>query len=266
MKLELLHCHPPEGPATGRPSLLFVHGSYCGAWVWAERFMPFFARRGWSSHAVSLRGHGESEGGFNYASLADYITDIHSAMEHVGGEVILVGHSMGGLLVQHCLAGDERVRAAVLMASVPPSGLMSSALHLSLFSPDVCLQFGLLQALGPSVVKGEVIRRAFFSDATPADTLAHLLPRLQKESHRICVELLNPERPRLPLGRRRPDILVMGGDRDVLVPTAALMETATYFDADLSMLAGAPHGLMLDDCWWQPTAERTLSWLDTKGF
>jgi pimeloyl-ACP methyl ester carboxylesterase len=266
VKLELLNCHPPQGPIPGRPSLLFVHGSYCGAWVWAEHFMPFFARHGWTSHAVSLRGHGESEGGFNYASVADYVADIHTAMDHVGGEVILVGHSMGGLLVQHCLSGDDRIRGAVLMSSVPPSGLMSSTLHLSMFSPDVCLQFGLLQALGPSMVKGDVIRRAFFSDATPADTLTHLLPRLQKESHRICAELFNPARPRLPLGSRRPDILVMGGDRDVLVPASALMETATYFDAELSMLLGAPHGLMLDDCWWQPTAERMLSWLEAKGF
>ncbi len=264
MKLELLNCHPPEGPALDRPSLLFIHGSYCGAWVWAEHFMPFFARRGWSSHAVSLRGHGESEGGFNYASLDDYITDIHSAMDHVGKEVILIGHSMGGLLVQHCLDRDERIRAAILMSSVPPSGLMSSALHLSVFSPDVCLQFGLLQALGPSVLKGEVIRRAFFSDATPPETLAHLLPRIQRESHRICVELLNPARPRLPLGLWRPDILVLGGDRDVLVPPSALIETATYFNAELSILKGAPHGLMLDDCWWQPTAERTLAWLENR--
>ncbi|KIM00757.1 hypothetical protein CCC_01751 [Paramagnetospirillum magnetotacticum MS-1] len=264
MKLELLHCHPPRGPAAQRPALLFVHGSYCGAWVWAEHFMPFFAHRGWSSHAVSLRGHGGSEGGFNYASMADYVADIRSAMDHIGGEVILVGHSMGGLLVQHCLTGDERVQGAVLLASVPPSGLMSSALHLSLFSPDVCLQFGLLQALGPTVVKGDVIRRAFFSDATPDDVLDRLLPLLQKESHRICVELLNPTRPRLPLGEHRPEILVMGGDRDVLVPASALRETATYFDAELSLLSGAPHGLMLDDCWWQPAAERILSWLESR--
>ena len=266
MKLELLHCHPAQGVVAGKPSILFVHGSYCGAWVWAERFMPFFAQRGFSTHAVSLRGHGDSEGGFNSASLADYVADIHSAMDHIGGEVILIGHSLGGLLVQHCLADDDRILAAVLMASVPPSGLMSSALHLSMFSPEVCMQFSLLQSLGPTVLQGDVIRRAFFSDSTPAESVAHLLPRLQKESHRICVELFNPARPRLPLGQQRPDVLVLGGDRDVLVPTSALMETSTYFGAELSILTGAPHGLMLDDCWWEATAERTLSWLDSKGF
>lgn len=264
MKLELLHCHPTMEPTDGRPSLLFIHGSYCGAWVWAEHFMPYFAERGWTSHAVSLRGHGESEGGFNFASLADYIADIHAAMERVEGGMVLIGHSMGGLLAQHCLAGDERIEGAVLMSSVPPSGLMSSALHLALLAPETCLQFGLLQALGPSVVEGGAIRRAFFADTTPSEALTHLLPRLQKESHRICLELLHPPRPRLPLGPRRPPVLVIGGDRDVLLPTTALMETATYFGAELSVLTGALHGLMLDAAWWKPTAERILSWLNLR--
>lgn len=265
MKLELLNCRPPQGVPPGRPTLLFVHGSYCGAWVWAEFFMPFMAERGWASRAVSLRGHGESEGGFNFASLADYVTDIRAAMGHVDGPVVLIGHSMGGLLVQHCLS-DENVAGAVLMSTVPPSGLMASALHMSIHSPDVCLQFSLLQSLGPTMLKEAAIRRAFFSDNAEVDGMAHLLPKLQKESHRICVELMNPPRPRLPLGGQRPPILVMGGDRDAILPVSALRETAAYFDAELSILSGAPHGLMLDPNWREPAAERLLAWLGRQDF
>ena len=29
-----------------RPPLLFVHGSFCGGWVWAEHFLPFFREAG----------------------------------------------------------------------------------------------------------------------------------------------------------------------------------------------------------------------------
>jgi pimeloyl-ACP methyl ester carboxylesterase len=245
---------------------LFVHGSYCGAWVWAEHFMPYFAEAGYASSAVSLRGHGDSEGGFNTATLEDYIADVQSAMDHIDGDCILIGHSMGGLVVQHCLAEDDRVKAAVLLSSVPPSGLASSALHMSLFSPDVCLQLSILQSIGPSAVKSEVIRKALFAPATSAASVAHLMPRFQQESHRICVELLNPIRPRLPKPPNQPPILVLGGDQDTLVPSFALFETATYFGADLDILAGAPHGLMLDTTWWHNVAERTRAWLETKGF
>lgn len=229
--------------------------------------MPYFAEAGFPSLAVSLRGHGDSEGRFNSASLEDYVGDVRSAMEHVEGNCILIGHSLGGLVVQHCLAAglEAGIEAAVLLSSVPPSGLASSALHLSLFSPDVCLQLGILQSVGPSAVKGEVIRRALFSEATPPEAVAHLMPRFQQESHAICVELLNPIRPRLPKPSNRPPTLVLGGDRDVLVPSFALYETAAFFGADLEIMAGAPHGLMLDALWWRPAADRTLAWLADQG-
>ncbi len=228
--------------------------------------MPYFAEAGYSSHAVSLRGHGDSQGRFNQATLEDYVSDVRSAMDNLGGRCILVGHSMGGLVAQHCLTGTQTVEAAVLMSSVPPSGLASSALYLSMFSPDVCLQLSLLQSFGPSAVKSEVIRRALFSNATPVETVAHLLPRFQQESQSICVELLNPVRPPLPLPQGSLPILVIGGDRDVLVPSFALYETASYFDAELEVLPGAPHGLMLDTSWWKITADKTLAWLESKGF
>ncbi|MDO8608780.1 MAG: alpha/beta fold hydrolase [Phaeospirillum sp.] len=266
MKLELLYCRATTPPPSERPPILFVHGSYCGAWVWEEQFMPYFAEAGFTSHAVSLRGHGGSEGRFNHASLDDYVSDVRSAMDHVGEPCILIGHSMGGLVVQHCLTGENEVEAAVLLSSVPPSGLASSALHMSMYSPDVCIQLGLLQSLGPSALKDDVIRRALFSNSTPTELVAHLLPRFQPESQNICVELLNPVRPRLPRPRGKTPILVMGGDHDVLVPSLALLETAAYFDADLDVLTGAPHVLMLDTSWWKPVADKTLAWLDAKGF
>jgi len=59
----------------------------------------------------------------------------------------------------------------VLMASVPPSGLSASALHMSLFSPDLMWQFGLLQTLGPQAVSASVVRRAFFSEDAPLEAV-----------------------------------------------------------------------------------------------
>ena len=41
--------------------ILFVHGAWHAAWCW-ENFLPYFAQQGYPSYAVSLRGHGASEG------------------------------------------------------------------------------------------------------------------------------------------------------------------------------------------------------------
>ena len=48
--------------ATRKPPLLFIHGGYCDAWCWEPYFLPWFAARGYPAHALSLRGHGASDG------------------------------------------------------------------------------------------------------------------------------------------------------------------------------------------------------------
>lgn len=270
MKLELLHCRPQSGTVPDHTPILFVHGSYCGAWVWSEFWMPYFADHGFPAYAVSLRGHGASEGDLADASLEDYMADVESALEKVGRPAVLVGHSMGGLVVQHLLCRNSgAIRAAVLLASVPPSGLTTSMAHLAAFSPDILWELGRLQTLGGRAVSAQVIRRAFFSeggaDAQP-ERMARLLPRLQRESKRIGIELMTPPWPMPQWGTTRVPALVLGGDADAFLPVSAYHETALAFGAELMILRDAPHGLMLDDNWWQPSADHVIDWLARAGF
>ena len=76
LSLEVLHA----GPATpsNAPPLLFVHGAFCGAWIWQEHFLDWFAARGYDAYAVSLRGHGNS-GSLNdlqRAGMNDFVEDV----------------------------------------------------------------------------------------------------------------------------------------------------------------------------------------------
>lgn len=56
----------PQG-ATSRPNLLFAHGLGHGAWCW-EHWLPAAAEAGYPAFAVSLRGHGGSEGSLRRAT------------------------------------------------------------------------------------------------------------------------------------------------------------------------------------------------------
>jgi pimeloyl-ACP methyl ester carboxylesterase len=97
-KLEILS-RLPSGPARPVP-LLFVHGAFCGAWIWDEKFLGWFADRGWAAHAVSLRGHGGSDGhdGLPWHGLGDYVNDVFDACGQLGTMPVLIGHSMGGMV------------------------------------------------------------------------------------------------------------------------------------------------------------------------
>lgn len=263
MKLEILHNPPAPGKAARTP-ILFVHGAYCAAWIWAEYFMPYFQAAGFPCHALSLRGHGDSEGDVRWASLSDYVDDVEAAARTLERPAILIGHSMGGLVVQHYLSRGNAARAGVLMASVPPSGLAASVTHMSFFAPDILWQLSLLQSLGPAAVSPEAMSRAFFSVGARIGQIANLLTRFQPESQRIAAELMSPAQPRPPEGKNKPPIFVIGGDADLFIPTVSLRETATYFSGELDLLKGAPHELMLDAQWWQPSADSIIAWLDAR--
>ena len=91
--------------------------------------MPYFADKGYESHAISLRAQGNSDRGeLKYAgTLESHVNDLASVIGSLERPPIVVGHSFGGLLVEaYCsLSGVEQrppVAGLALLASVPPSG------------------------------------------------------------------------------------------------------------------------------------------------
>jgi pimeloyl-ACP methyl ester carboxylesterase len=100
--------------------LLFVHGGWHAAWCWDEHFLDFFADAGYRAIALSLRGHGGSPTTkpLSSCSIADYVEDVRSVADGLPASPVLIGHSMGGFVVQKCLDGRS-APAAVLMASMP---------------------------------------------------------------------------------------------------------------------------------------------------
>lgn len=72
MRLELI-AQLPSSPSQSTP-LLFVQ--WHAAWCW-EHFLPWFAARGHAAYALSLRGHGASDGraGQRWHRVAEQMTD-----------------------------------------------------------------------------------------------------------------------------------------------------------------------------------------------
>jgi pimeloyl-ACP methyl ester carboxylesterase len=264
MKQEILGYSPKPTKGQKRPPLLFIHGANGGAWMWSEKFLGIFAAKGYPAYALSLRGHGGSEGDLNSSTFANYLEDIEKAVALIEAQPVLIGHSMGGLAAQHYVGKGHPVKALILLASVPPSGLGSAAMHMMLKASDVLWQLGLLQSFGSKAVSPQVLLRGFFARDTPLEAVADLIAKLQPESPIASAELLSPP-PLHPLPEEaRPPVLVLGGEADVFMPPAALHENAFFWKADLETLAGAPHALMLDPAWWQITAEKILTWLKAK--
>jgi pimeloyl-ACP methyl ester carboxylesterase len=111
----------PERRSRRRP-LLFIHGELTGSWIW-DRYLSYFASRGWEGHALNLRNHFWSETAEIAAvDFEDYVDDVLAVIDKLGHNVVAMGHGLGGLLA---LKAAERhsVAAVILLDSELPRDL-----------------------------------------------------------------------------------------------------------------------------------------------
>jgi pimeloyl-ACP methyl ester carboxylesterase len=112
----------PERRSRRRP-LLFVHGELAGSWLW-ERWLRYFASRGWEGHALNLRNHywsrTEDPG---LLSFETYLGDVVAGIERLGPNPVAIGHGMGGLLVLKAAAERAGVAGIVLVDAELPAEL-----------------------------------------------------------------------------------------------------------------------------------------------
>lgn len=263
MQLEILDRQPSAAARKGRPPLLFVHGAFASAWVWDEHFLSFFAGAGYPSYAVSLRGHGNSAGREDVAtaSLADYRDDLIAAVEGLDAAPVLIGHSMGGAVVQKALE-NHAVPGAVLMNSVSPYGLASSNLYLAFGKPWLYQRLLMIHGFGPSAASAEVMQGLLFAQPLPDARGRRYLAGLQRESKRVVWDLLGFDLPR-PDTASLPPALVLGAEADAMLPWSDIEATARAFRTEALKISGLGHAMMLEND-WRAAAEPLLAWLDER--
>ncbi|MFZ5557109.1 MAG: alpha/beta hydrolase [Pseudomonadota bacterium] len=258
--LELLSRIPVR--VRGAP-LLFVHGAFAGAWCWEDHFLPYFAGHGHPAYAVSLRGHGGSEGAerLAFSGLDDFADDVCAAAARLPAAPLLVGHSMGGKVVERCL-GRIAARGAVLMASVPPYGLGPSIWRLAAGDPGLLVGLNLVQHVNPPAGSLETARRALFSAGVPEDVVRRHAARVQGESQRVLTELTWM----VPWWQARTavPVLVLGADADTLISRADVEATARFHGTEAVRFPGMAHAMMLEPA-WKSVADRILSWVQELG-
>lgn len=253
--LELLEVRP-RAQGGGAP-LLFVHGAFSGAWSWNEGFLSYFGRRGRYAAAVSLRGHGGSEGrtALRKAGLDDLAGDVAAAIDAMPEPPVVVGHSLGGYLAQ-MLLGRTRMRGLVLVGSIPPDGM-------SLVGPRLALtdMRAWAEAITASVTNSDAATtwaniELLFGDGIPIERVRDYAARMVPESPRALAEAHFP-RPITSAALARVPTLVLNGAGDRLVWPATALRTVLYHGAQHTVFPTGGHFLMLD-----PLAEDVARVLD----
>ena len=265
--LEVLTKVPDGKSAVHQTPLLFIHGSYTAAWCWDEHFLPWFAAQGYFCYAPSLSGHGASRGRKHLDSfgIQDYVDDIAAAIAALPAPPVLIGHSMGGFVVQKYLE-QHQLPGAVLLCAVPPQGLMSSAFGLMFQKPGLLNDLNNLYApggmLGGGSVAAETLREALFAQPIDEADLQRFFRHSQPESHRAIWDMTLFNLPH-PTRIKNTPMLVLGAEFDHLIPSSLVEMTARTYGVEAEIFPGMGHGLMLERD-WQRVAERIHAWLNER--
>ena len=247
----------PERRSRRKP-LLFVHGELGGSWLW-ERFLGYFAGRGWEGHALNLRNHHWSETADPAdLSFESFVEDVGAAMDRLGPSVVAVGHGMGGLLVLKA-AEQRTLGGMVLVAAEAPGDIREpTELHRIREVPEM---------FGPSLLGWATLPEKLqrdHRDLTLADVLRiqHLMGQKPHESGRARRTMLRGVRVD---PSRLPDVprLVIGGGLDRVVSLDASERLAEWLGAEFEPFGAHSHyGLVLGEEAYSQVADAIRGFLE----
>jgi len=142
----------------GKKNILLVHGlaEHLGRY---QHVAEFFAEKGWRVTALEFRGHGESEGKRGHTnSWMQYCEDLQAAMSTVGAPMVMVSHSMGGLITFWSMMHSMAPPVKAFAISNPLLGLFETP------SPITVFMGKLLSKIAPKMVlPGQEVKSQWLS-------------------------------------------------------------------------------------------------------
>jgi pimeloyl-ACP methyl ester carboxylesterase len=248
----------PERRSRRKP-LLFVHGELAGSWVW-ERYLGYFASRGWEGHAVNLRNHFWSQTADPTTLTIDtYAEDVLAALRRLGDSTVLVGHGMGGLLA---LKAAEKTTPAALV----------------LISPELPRELRVPARAHELREVGDIYGKERLGWATLSERLQRDRSDLSLEDVRRIQHLLGQKPHESGAARRQVllgvaversafaglPILVIGGGLDRIVPEPGSERLADWLGAVYEPFGAHSHfGLVVGEQSHVQVAEAIRAFLDT---
>jgi pimeloyl-ACP methyl ester carboxylesterase len=211
-----------EERGRGPNLILLVHG-YTACWRWWELALEHLDPARYHAYALDLRGAGESDRPPSGYNIEQYAEDIFQFCRALGlRDLVYVGHSMGGLIgIQMALSHRELLRGLVL---VDPASADRREL-----SPEE--QQG-LDAVMNQLTTNRDVAQMWYQLAVCRPLDQHLFETLMEAGMSVSAAHARDSMLSIlsnTLGERLGEIstpaLLIGGDKDVLVPLASMLGT-----------------------------------------
>jgi 3-oxoadipate enol-lactonase len=229
----------------GKTPLIFLHGIGGAARAWRGQIAAFGNR--YRAIAWDMPGYGYSAplATVSIATLADALQDF---LQQIGADKpILVGHSIGGMIVQQWLIKHPRTAAAVILAQTSPAfgkaeGDWQKQFIEARLGP---LDRGeTMRSLAPTLVKELV---GDDPDARGMELARDCMGSVPEASYRAMMLALLGFDQRKALANISVPTLVLSGSKDKNAPAPMMAKMATYIPSSTYVeLEGAGHLVNLE--------------------
>jgi pimeloyl-ACP methyl ester carboxylesterase len=141
------------------PSIVLVHGAFADATGWQD-LIPILQRRGYSVIAVQNQ----------LTSVDADIATTRRVIEAQPGDVVVVGHSYGGVSISGAASGIAKVKALVYVAAyAPDAGESVSSLN-AMFPPTPLVNAIVPDVAGFAYIDAAKYAEVFAQDVPPSKT------------------------------------------------------------------------------------------------
>ena len=165
---------------TSDKTYILVHGAWHGAWCW-YKVVPLLEAKGHKVIAIDLPGHGKDTTNPTNITLDDYVNKVVAVANEQTGQVILVGHSSGGVVISQAAEelGLHKIATLVYLdAFIPKDGesvFSLVAMVQKQLPPAASKPLTIMDCITPSedkktsVFKPELAQEFFYDDCSAED-------------------------------------------------------------------------------------------------
>jgi pimeloyl-ACP methyl ester carboxylesterase len=247
---------------TKRPfHFVLVHGAWHGAWCW-EKVVPLLETAGHKVHTLDLPGLGNDKTAIVDVSLAAYTSAVVDLINGIDEAVVLVGHSMGGMVITQAAERiPEKIATLIyLTAFSPKHGETLLQYSLEDEDSDVSKYKQLNEAEGYMTVAEDKIQDCFYALCSEED-VNNAIKRLRPQALApIATPLKLSEKK---YGRVRRTYITCKQDRAISyemqlrLKANGQLDDSTELDTDHSPFYSCPEALVeafvsMADNWYVP--------------
>jgi len=250
-------------------TIVLIHGMFMNPFCW-ENWIQRYQAKGYKVLAPAWPGRDKSVAELNQnhpdpelpkLKLNNVVEHIANFIQGLDEKPAIIGHSMGGLVVQLLLQKDIAL-AGVAIDPAPPAGVFTTA-------------FSFLKANFPAInpfLLSQPVRMSFeqfqyaFVNTLPLDEQRAIYDRYAvPESRGVPTSSLSGT-GKIDFKKPHPPLLITAGEKDHIVPASLNKSNFNKYKASSSLtefneFAGRDH-FLIGEKGWEEVADFSLAWLE----